>query len=90
MAAVPPSAALHLPVICPAIGNSVKYPQAPLRNPPSIEDVAAGIYLFQEIYASRSESPSTALPKATTSLRLMKCESVFRTETEAVATILLK
>jgi hypothetical protein len=61
MAAVPPPTALALPVIRPAIRNSVKYPQAPPENPPSIEDVAAGIYLFQEIYASRSESPSTAL-----------------------------
>lgn len=61
MAAVPPPAALPLPVIRPAIRNSVKYPQAPPGNPPSIEDVAAGIYLFQEIYASRSESPPTAL-----------------------------
>ena len=75
-------AQIPLPVIRPVIKNAIKYPTAAPENPPSMLDVAAGIYLSQEIYAARSESPPQ--PRSRSSLMMPSLERNEATDQEVV------
>ena len=50
------AAAIALPVFRQVVKNAVFFPAEPPGNPPSIHDVASGIYLSKDTYNSRSES----------------------------------